>query len=373
MMKKEWFCLLLVLTLIIGSVPAALGESALDSYATGSVGEKQNIPVYSGPGEEYVRANNGKATYGGGAARIYGVTGDWALIGYGLSSGDYRIGYIARNTLNDMKKLNGTVKELVFENSVAYADSYCRLTDDPVMNNKMIYTIPEGTAVTVLSTMGKAWTYIEVETPAGLMRGFVWSIHLTGATGQFYSSTQAPAALAATEAPVTVSTPVYTGSNVYYHDGVKGDWLPAYQNLSLEGSWPVYSGPGEYYYRANNGKAMVGGGTCRVYGAENNWLLIGYMLSNGNYRIGYVSIYSLPEMGLSIPYLDLRYTTRKLVTDTGLTDDPVWLRPTLATLEAGSYVLFLGYLVESSETWAYVEALAGNSIMRGFIPASALE
>ena len=373
MMKKQWLCLLLVLTLIMGSVPAAFAESPLDSYATGSMGEKQSIPVYSGPGEDYVRANNGKATYGGGAARIYGVTGDWVMIGYGLSSGDYRIGYVARKTLNAMKKLNGTIKELVFENSVAYADDYCRLTDDPVINNKMIYTIPEGTAVTVLAAMGKAWTYIEVETPSGLMRGFVWSIHLTGAAGQIYSNTPEPAVIAPTEAPVTVSVPVYTGSNVFYHDGVKGDWLPAYQELSLDGSWPVYSGPGEYYYRANNGKAMVGGGTCRVYGVENDWVLIGYMLSNGNYRIGYVSIHSLPELGLSIPYLDLRYTTRKLVTAASLTDDPVRLRPTLATLEAGSYVLFLGYLVESGETWAYVEALAGNSIMRGFIPAWTME
>lgn len=380
-MKKAWLCLALAAVLLIGVIPWAAAESPLDSYATGTFGDKQTFEVYTGPGKEYFRANNGKAAYGGGTARIYGVAGDWIMIGYGLSGGGYRIGYITRDALKTMSNVKGNVNySLTFYPTAAWADNYCRLTDDPVMNNKMIYTIPQGTAVTVLATMGSAWTYVEVETPSGPMRGFVWSIHLTDASGNILSYTSAPVPTVRTYSeptPYVTQTPsptFFSGSgNVYYHDPVKGDWLPTFQEYSLAGNWPVYSGPGDYYYRANNGKALMGGGTCRIYGEENGWLLIGYSLSNGNYRIGYISAKALPEEGLHIPYLDLKYTTRRLASDADLTDDTLRFQPTVASLKAGSYVLFLGYAQDSDMTWAYVEVLADNMIMRGFIPASALE
>ena len=381
-MNRRFLCFFVCLFLLAGAILPGLAESPLDSYATGSFGSKQNFPVYSGPGENYVRANNGKAAYGGGTARIFGVCGDWVMIGYGLSGGGYRIGYLSGAALKKLENVKGQVKELAFENRLAYADNYCRLTDDPIMKQKMIYTIPQGTAVTVLSTMGKAWTYVEVETPAGPMRGFVWSIHLIDAGGALISNPTpipvpsyvpviAPTA-PVTAAPVSQAAPAY-GETTYYHDAVKGDWLPAYQECTLEGSWPVYSGPGEYYYRANGGKALMGGGNCRVYGVENGWALIGYTLSSGSYRFGYISADALAGAKLRVPYLDLRYTTRRLALEANLTDDALRYRPTLAVLPQGAYVLFLGYLYESGETWAYVEALADNTIMRGFIPASALE
>ena len=116
----------------------------------------------------------------------------------------------------------------------------------------------------------------------------------------------------------------------------------------------------------------MGGGSCIVFGIENGWVMIGYGLSNGSYRIGYISEAALPQRGLRIPYLDLSYTTRQLTYDANLTDDIIRYMPTIATLPAGTYVLFLGYVYENNTTWAYVEVLADNSIMRGFIPASAL-
>ena len=378
-MNKRLICAILAGILLFSAVPCALAATTLDDYATASFGA--SYAVYSGPGEYYYRANNGKASYGGGTARIYGVVGDWVMIGYQLTSGDYRIGYI-KNGLQTMSNVKGTVNySLTFGSSIAWADSYCRLTDDPVINNKMIYTIPEGTPVTVLATMGTAWTYVEVASASGYMRGFVWSIHLTDEAGERFASTPEPTAsprpyVPATPAPVgtprPVVTPIQYTSNTFYHDAGKGEWLPVYGELQLEGSWPVYSGPGEYYYRANNSKATMGGGYCRIYGVENNWVLIGYGLSNGQFRIGYVSIDALPRMNLSIPYLDLRYTTRQLQTNADLTDDTVRFRPTLVTLPAGTYVLFLGYAYDADTTWAYVEVLAENSIMRGFIPAAAL-
>ena len=46
---------------------------------------------------------------------------------------------------------------------------------------------------------------------------------------------------------------------------------------------------------------------------------------------------------------------------------------TVATIPAGSYVLFLGYTYDSNVTWAYIEVVANNSIMRGFVPYTALK
>ena len=168
------------------------------------------------------------------------------------------------------------------------------------------------------------------------------------------------------------ATPVASIPNSYYHDTSKGTWLPSYQRVSLTSSWAVYSGPGVYYYRAAKGRALMGGGSCIVFGIENGWVMIGYGLSNGSYRIGYINEAALPQKGLRIPYLDLSYTTRQLTYTANLTDDIIRYMPTVATLPAGTYVLFLGYVYENNTTWAYVEVLADNSIMRGFIPASAL-
>ena len=419
-MKRRALCFFALALLAVLLTPAA-AESALDVYATGTFGRKQNFAVYTGPGWEYVRANNGKASYGGGSARIYGVTGDWVMIGYGLSNGDYRIGYITRDALNVLANLKGEINYgLTFQPYTAYADSYCRVTDDPVMNNKMMYTVPEGTAVTVLSTMGSSWTYVEVLTSGGPMRGFVWSKHLYGGSAPAPAYTPLPTPLP-TPVPTLVPAPVLTPipntpvpqpapvypvysysyitaaptvsptpfqvntfygaaatalpgtANTYYTESAQDEWLPKPQDVIVEGSWPVYSGPGTYYYRANQNRATMGGGLCQVYGVEQEWALIGYPLSNGNYRMGFISLQALPQTGLRLPRLNLRNTTRRLAFPANLTDDPVRYRPTVVSLPSGAYVLFLGYTGETNETWAYVEVLAEGSIMRGFVPASSLE
>ena len=400
-MKKRALCLMAAAVLLAGLLAPAAAESVLDTYATGSFGKKINLAVYTGPGFEYVRANNGKASYGGGSCRIYGVTGDWVMIGYGLSSGDYRIGYIYRTALDTLTNLKGNINYgLTFQPYTAYADDYCRLTDDPVMNNKMIYTIPQGTAVTALAAMGSSWTYVEVQTPSGPMRGFVWSKHLYGGNSPapVYTPQPTPPQNAcvsvapvyqnvyvtavpqptATPQPFIVNSfyataaPAAGGANTYYHE-TASQWLPAPQEVYLDGSWPVYSGPGTHYYRANSGRATMGGGLCQVYGADGDWALIGYTLSNGNYRIGYISLNALPQTGLRVPYLDFQSAARRLAYAASLTDDPIRYRPSVTELPAGTYVLFLGCIWENGEAWAYVEALAEGAMTRGFVPSSSLE
>ena len=405
-MKRRLVCFALLLVLCASFLPEARAMANLDFYISANFG--RSYDVFSGPGRHYYRANMGKAMYGGGAARVYGIEGDWIMMGYQTSGGDYRIGYVHKDALNTAKYVDGTIMPLNFDHYIAYADDYCRITDDPVINNKMICSLPENTPVTVLATMGTSWTYIEANTSQGLMRGFVWSIHLKNSNAparptqvplptmppqptQAPWPTYAPIVTAVpwrqpTTAPWVTSIPLITAAPwnpptarpwVTAVPTAKTDeWLPEAKSIYISGNWPVYSGPGEYYYRANKSKATKGEGTCQVYGIENtgygDWVMIGYSMNNGGYRIGYIRAEALRGR-TDVPALKLAYHTRRLAVDAFLTDDPVRNGAAVATLPAGTYVLFLGYMYSANGVWAYTEVLSNNQIMRGFLPVSALE
>ena len=363
-MKKRLICLALVLALLCSLTVPAMALTGLNVFATARF--SKSFPVYSGPGIFYVRANEGKATYGSrGVARVYGVVGDWVLIGYQLGSGSYRIGYSEMAALNGVYDVTGVINyNLTFTATTAWTTRECQLTDDPVIKNEPVFTIPARTAVTALATMGIDWTYVEVLSSSGYTRGFVRSTDLSYTSP--WGATPIPSG-GATQNP-------YGMPNTFYHDLWKGDWLPAYQVVRFSGSQPVYSGPAVYYFRANNGKATMGGGDCRLYGVENGWALIGYELSNGSYRIGYIDAAAIPQMGMQIPYLDLQYTAVTTIADCTLTDDIVIYKTPLLEIKAGTPVLYLGKCEESmGVTWAYVEVMGEISLMRGFIPAYALD
>lgn len=401
-MKRRLLSLAMVGWMLMGFIPSAQALATLDSYISANFG--RSYPVYSGPGTQYYRANMGKAMYGGGAARVYGIVDEWILIGYGLSNGDYRIGYISPAALNTMKAGGaGSLRSLYLGNDIAYADDYCRITDDPVMYNKMICTLPENTPVRVLATMGSDWTYVEANTSEGLMRGFVWSKHLKNYSPStpppvyqpvqppVYQPVQQPVyqppvMTNAPQLPVWITTPPQSTPAPRPTADVSGRpamtagdqaWLPTPQDIFVRGNWPVYSGPGEYYFRANNGKATKGESTCQVYGVENlgygDWVLIGYSLTGGGYRVGYIRAEALDASLASVPALKLSYKARRLAANAALTDDPLRTLAPVANLSAGSYVLSLGSIAAGDELWMYVEVLAQNQVMRGFVPAAALE
>ncbi len=417
-MKRRIICITLLLVLCVSFMPQAHAMANLDYYISANFG--RSYDVFSGPGRHYYRANMGKAMYGGGAARVYGMEGDWIMMGYQTSGGDYRIGYVHKDALSTAKYVDGAIPALNFDHYLAYADDYCRITDDPVINNKMICSLPENTPVTVLATMGTSWTYIEANTSQGLMRGFVWSIHLKNSNSPV-QPTQAPLPTMPpqptqvpwpTSAPVTAApwptyvpyitaVPWYQPTTAPWITSIPlitaapwnpptaqpwitaiptaktDEWLPEAKSIYITGNWPVYSGPGEYYYRANKGKATKGEGTCQVYGIENtgygDWAMIGYPMSNGGYRVGYIRAEALGARIADVPALKLAYHTRRLAVDASLTDDPAHTVSAVATVPAGTYVLFLGYMYSANGVWAYTEVLSNNQIMRGFLPVSALE
>jgi len=146
--------------------------------------------------------------------------------------------------------------------------------------------------------------------------------------------------------------------------------IPEHQSFTpVEGMHPVYTGPGTHYFRAG-GNAAVGGGKCRYYGNVGEWALIGYGLSNGQYRIGYVQQSALPA-DVSIRQLQLGYAP---VTTTGsvyFTDDPIiGTNPDANRLayygEGGVSMHLLAWF---GENWAYVEIsnFNGDQPARGFV------
>ncbi|MBR2054253.1 MAG: cadherin-like beta sandwich domain-containing protein [Clostridia bacterium] len=234
-MKKLTVLLLALILLCAAVLPAQAAN--LDQYASAKFGK--NYPVYSGPGENYYRANSGKALYGsGGTARVYGVTGNWILIGYQLSNGDYRIGYIAKEAINYMTNIKGDINyNLTFDNILMYTKTAVPITDDPIIKCKGITTLAANTPVTLLATM-EQWAYIEVQDGPQKMRGFVKADYLVSANGTGIP-TAAPVYPIVTPMPTVrpyvtpaPTTPVYYGnsmlSSLKHNCPNTGVMLPSY-------------------------------------------------------------------------------------------------------------------------------------------------
>lgn len=142
--------------------------------------------------------------------------------------------------------------------------------------------------------------------------------------------------------------------------------LPNYQEFSYSGEpIAVYSGPGTHYYRANNGKATLGGGKVKVWGTEGDWALIGYGLSNNLYRIGYIPKSVLPE-GLVVPELQFAFSSASVVSNASMTDDPI-INPTwIMEIPVGNSVTFLAHETFVNH-WAYIETTFNGQPIRGFV------
>ena len=366
----------MALTVLLSLTGGAHALTDLSVYATARF--SHYFDCYSGPGTYYYRANEGKATYGGGGvARVYGVTGDWVMIGYQASGGYYRIGYIQKSAMDIIYDVQGTINyNLTFSPVTVWAANDCTLTDDPIINNAAILSIPRGTTMTALGTMGSGWTYVEIMGTSSLMRGFIRSGSVAYSNPGPGTQSKPGAVVTSQTGPAPTARPAATNPpvvpNTYYHNPNKGAYLPAYQIVRFPTGADVYSGPGKTYYRANGGKARMGGGNCRLFGVEGGWALIGYELSSGAYRIGYVDVNAVPRIGLGIPYLDLQYETKTVLYDTYLTDDIFIYYPDLLILHQGVRVTFLGLCQGTEGLWAYVEAASTSGTMRGFIPAAAI-
>jgi len=147
--------------------------------------------------------------------------------------------------------------------------------------------------------------------------------------------------------------------------------LPEYQTLSFkDGVYPVYTGPGEHYYRVEN--ATLGGGVCRLYGYTGDWLLIGYGTTDGGYRIGFITSQALPD---NITTQELALSTRQetLARAVKINDDPIINPKPFAELGKGTVITVLAFISDNPR-YVYIEVpdFRDGQPARGFILAENL-
>ena len=147
-------------------IPSGSALSATDIHFTGG----QKYAVYSGPGREYERAANGKATVSTNDwIQVFGQEGDYILIQYDISSDQMRFGYIPVASLPK----NTSVSPLSLESADAVILQNTYLTDDPLKSRGTVRTLQTGeSGVKWLASMG-VWTYVEIAGNGKPVRGFV--------------------------------------------------------------------------------------------------------------------------------------------------------------------------------------------------------
>lgn len=124
--------------------------------------------VYQGPGEEYGRAGNGKASVSTNDwIQVFGRENGWIMIQYDISSDHMRIGWIPETAL----PAKAAVSELQYTPVSVRTTEQTILTDDPLASQAAVATLPAGSTVTWLASMGE-WAYVECA-GAQLLRGFV--------------------------------------------------------------------------------------------------------------------------------------------------------------------------------------------------------
>lgn len=141
------------------------------SAQTYSFAPGKKYPVYNGPGKQYQRAGNGKASVSTNSwIQVFGEYDGWLLIQYALSDMRCRIGWITRDALPE----DSFVEQLVFAADDVYTlDKPLTLTDDPLCSHTVLCEVPAGKSVTGLKMMGYAWMYVCVEVDGEIWWGFL--------------------------------------------------------------------------------------------------------------------------------------------------------------------------------------------------------
>lgn len=145
---------------------------AFSSFVDIPFAPNQKMSVYSGPGTQYHRAANGKASVStNGHVYVGGWENGWLMVMYWTNDSNVRVGYVQSKEFTD--KVNAPT--LSFEYTSATTSRQCVLTDDPVATYQPLATLPQGTSITYLSEYvnENRWAYVEVRSGGVLMRGFL--------------------------------------------------------------------------------------------------------------------------------------------------------------------------------------------------------
>ena len=116
-------------------------------------------------------------------------------------------------------------------------------------------------------------------------------------------------------------------------------------------TYAVYSAPNKKSIRGAKGRARVStNGWIQVFGAEDDWILVQYDISDKQNRIGYIYINALPR-DVTVPDLNLKRAAAVVNYDVEVTDDPLVSKTPLAKLTENTKVTCLGTM----GTWTYIE------------------
>ena len=144
------------------SIPAL--EAHLVNFQKG-----KRYAVYTGPGEQYERANHQKAVVSTNDwIEVYGIENGYAMIQYAITSTQRRIGYIEETAL----PANAAVANLEFSHAPVTITKETELTDDPNGEKASLHVLPVGTEAEWLATMDD-WVYLEWKGRSQPVRGFV--------------------------------------------------------------------------------------------------------------------------------------------------------------------------------------------------------
>lgn len=133
-------------------------------------------------------------------------------------------------------------------------------------------------------------------------------------------------------------------------------------------TYAVYSAPTKKSIRGAKGKARVStNGWIQVFGAEEDWILVQYDISDKQNRIGYIYINALPK-DVTVPDLNLKRAAAVVNYDVEVTDDPLVSKTPLAKLTENTKITCLGTM----GAWTYIEGKENDVLFRGFVPTECL-
>ena len=133
-------------------------------------------------------------------------------------------------------------------------------------------------------------------------------------------------------------------------------------------TYAVFSAPTKKSIRGAKGRARVStNGWIQVFGAEDDWILVQYDISDKQNRIGYIYINALSK-DVTVPDLNLKRAAAVVNYDVEVTDDPLVSKTPLAKLTENTKVTCLGTM----GAWTYIEGTEKDVLFRGFVPTECL-
>lgn len=133
----------------------------------------QKFAVYAGPGEDYLRPVKGKCVVSTNDwIQVFGQENGWLLIQYARSSQQLRFGYISASALKKSNVSINDMDDLSFTPTPVYAARDTAVTDDPLLAQEPLASVPQGSEMTYLDVMGE-WAHVEASLGGERLRGFV--------------------------------------------------------------------------------------------------------------------------------------------------------------------------------------------------------